>query len=376
MISNVWLILGIFAVLASFSVWAAKYTKWGNYLGYVNIAVILGLIVVNLKIVPEWSDIHNLAFNYFVPIAVVLVLLQADLRILKKVGGKLLLTLGCAIVFTMIAAVAGGLILDCGPETYKVFAAYAAGYVGNAQTLNLVASALNMDPGTLVFVNASDSVIYIIYSLILFSCGKWAFMKKHYGSYKELDKRAAKYEAEEYNPDEDIKVSSEETAVVIGAAIGIVALGQWLGEITGLLALIFYVAIAVIVANVTPVKKYKINDKIGTWLFCMFMVAIGACAPVRVLAEAPKTVVLGCAFVIGGSMILFLIFGKLFKLPLEYMIISSMACIGGAVSTPPLAQTYKWSDLVMPGLFCGIIAQVLGSYCGLFVANILQMLGV
>ena len=153
-------------------------------------------------------------------------------------------------------------------------------------------------------------------------------------------------------------------------------MGQWLGEITGLLALIFYVAIAVIVANVTPVKKYKINDKIGTWLFCMFMVAIGACAPVRVLAEAPKTVVLGCAFVIGGSMILFLIFGKLFKLPLEYMIISSMACIGGAVSTPPLAQTYKWSDLVMPGLFCGIIAQVLGSYCGLFVANILQMLGV
>ena len=35
MITNTWLILGIFSVLASFSVWAAKYTKWGNYLGYV-----------------------------------------------------------------------------------------------------------------------------------------------------------------------------------------------------------------------------------------------------------------------------------------------------------------------------------------------------
>lgn len=375
MITNTWLILGIFSVLASFSVWAAKYTKWGNYLGYVNIAVILGLLAVNLKVVPDWSDIHNLAFNYFVPIAVVLVLLQADLRILKKVGGKLLITLGCAIVFTMVAAIVGGLILDCGDETYKVFAAYAAGYVGNAQTLNLVASALQMDPGTLVFVNASDSVIYIFYSLILFSCGKWAFMKKHYGSYRVLDKRAAKYEEEVYNPNEDIKVSSEETAVVLGAAIGIVGLGQWLGEITGILALIFYVAIAVIVANVTPVKKYKINDKIGTWLFCMFMVAIGACAPISVLLSAPKTVVLGCAFVIGCSMLLFLIFGKLFKLPLEYMIISSMACIGGAVSTPPLAQTYKWHDLIMPGLFCGIIAQVLGSYCGLLVGSILQMLG-
>lgn len=376
MISNVWLILGIFSVFASFSVWAAKYTKWGNYLGYVNIAVILGLLAVNFKIVPEWSEIHNLAFNYFVPIAVVLVLLQADLRILKKVGGKLLLTLGCAVAFTMIAAVVGGLIIDCGDETYKVFAAYAAGYVGNAQTLNLVASALEMDPGTLVFVNASDSVIYILYSLVVFSCGKWTFMKKHYGSYKVLDKRAGRYEAEPYNPDEDIKVSSEETAVVLGASIGIVALGQWLGELTGILAMIFYVAFAVIVANVTPIKKYKINDKIGTWLFCMFMVAIGACAPISVLASAPKTVVFGCAFVIGGSMILFLIFGKLFKLPLEYMLISSMACIGGAVSTPPLAQSYKWNDLVMPALFCGIIAQILGSYCGLLVGNVLQMLGV
>lgn len=375
MITNTWLIFGIFAVMASFSIWASKYTKWGNYLGYVNIAVILGLLAVNFKIVPEWSDIHNLAFNYCVPIAIVLVLLQADLRIIKKVGGKLLIVLGSAIIFTMIAAVAGGLIFDCGEETYKVFAAYAAGYVGNAQTLNLVASALNMDAGTLVFVNASDSVIYIFYSLVLFQCGKWTFMKKHYRSYKDLKNTGlSDTSLEEYNPDADIKVSSEETAVVLGASIGIVALGQWLESLTGVLAMIFYVAIAVIVANVTPIKKYKINDKIGTWLFCMFMVAIGACAPFSLLANAPKAVVIGCAFVIGSTMVLFLIFGKIFKFPLEYMLISSMSCIGGAVSTPPLAQSYKWNDLVLPGLFCGIICQVLGSYCGLFVGYILQNL--
>lgn len=376
MITNTWLIFGIFAVMASFSIWSSKYTKWGNYLGYVNIAVILGLIAVNVKLVPEWSDIHDLAFNYCVPIAVVLVLLQADLRIIKKVGGKLLIVLASAIVFTMIAAIAGGLIFDCGPETYKVFASYAAGYVGNAQTLNLVASALNLDAGTLVFVNASDSVIYIFYSLILFQCGKWAFMKKKYRSYKDLKNTGlADTSMEQYNPDDDIKVSSEETAVVLGAAIGIVALGQWLGEVTGILSLIFYVAIAVLIANVTPIKKYKINDKIGTWLFCMFMVAIGACAPFSVLASAPKAVVIGCAFVIFTTMILFVIFGKIFKFPLEYMLISSMACIGGAVSTPPLAQSYKWNDLVLPGLFCGIIAQVLGSYCGLLVGSILQAIG-
>lgn len=376
MITNTWLILGIFAVMASFSIWVSKYTKWGNYLGYVNIAVILGLLAVNVNLVPSWSDIHNLAFNYCVPIAVVLVLLQADLRIIKRVGSKLLLVLAAAICFTMMAAIIGGLIFDCGAETYKVFAAYAAGYVGNAQTLNLVASALNMDSGTLVFVNASDSVIYIIYSLILFQCGKWAFVEKHYRSYKSLaNASSADVSLEAYNPDAEIKVSSEETAVVLGAAIGIVALGQWLGELTGVLSLIFYVALAVIIANVTPIKKYKINDKIGTWLFCMFMVAIGASAPVSALISAPKSVVLGCAFVIFTTMALFLILGKLFKFPFEYMIVASMACIGGAVSTPPLAQSYKWNDLVLPGLFCGIIAQVLGSYCGLLVSSILQALG-
>ena len=151
----------------------------------------------------------------------------------------------------------------------------------------------SMDPATLVFVNASDSVIYILYSLILFSCGKWGFMKKTYGTYKELDKRAHQYanSSEVYNPDEDITVSSEETAVVIGAAVGIVGLGMWLGEVTGVLSLIYYVGLAVLVANVTPIKKYKINDKIGTWLFCMFMVAIGASAPITALLTAPREVI-------------------------------------------------------------------------------------
>lgn len=53
------------------------------------------------------------------------------------------------------------------------------------------------------------------------------------------------------------------------------------------------------------------------------------------------------------------------RLPWEYMLISHMACAGGPVATPPLAKSYGWTDLVLPGIVIAVLGQVFGAYCGL-----------
>ena len=55
MITNSWLIWGILAAATGFSIWASNNTKWGKFLGYVNVAIIIGAIISNVGILPVSS---------------------------------------------------------------------------------------------------------------------------------------------------------------------------------------------------------------------------------------------------------------------------------------------------------------------------------
>ena len=71
--------------------------------------------------------------------------------------------------------------------------------------------------------------------------------------------------------------------------------------------------------------------------------------------------------------VLLLAFSKLFKLDMFTAAVASLANIGGTASAPVLAGSYAGS-LVPVGILMALLGYVIGTPCGIVVANIMKML--
>ena len=71
--------------------------------------------------------------------------------------------------------------------------------------------------------------------------------------------------------------------------------------------------------------------------------------------------------------VLLLAFSKLFKLDMFTAAVASLANIGGTASAPVLAGSYAGS-LVPVGILMALLGYVIGTPCGILVANIMKML--
>jgi uncharacterized membrane protein len=156
MIQNSWILLSILTGFASFSLWAEKNTKWGKAMGCTNIALVAGLILVNLKIVPTWSDVYGVVFSYMVPIAIALLLFSANLRSILVIAKKLVPVFLLGSIATMIAATIAALIFDLGPQSHIVYGMLTGTYIGGSANLAAVGNGLGVDSSMFVAVNAAD----------------------------------------------------------------------------------------------------------------------------------------------------------------------------------------------------------------------------
>ena len=378
MISSTWGLLALLGGGSSLAIVLAHKTKFGAKLGYVLCAQLLGIVLVNLNIVPASSSISAVITGYFVPFAVVLLLFFSDIRQILKVGPKLLIAFVAMCVLTSAICIVCAKVFFIGKvESAHLYGMLTADYVGNMQTLALMASNLGIDDNLVVAISAAQTIAFALYTILTFKICEFKFVKKGFVSYRNLGKTDISLTEtyDKYSDDESahiIPVQPNEIAVLFGCALGTIYVGNLLAELTGIYAMLFYVIIAVLLANFTKISKYKINDTIGTWMFNIYMVYLGTCAKFSVLAGIDIKIIIGTMVVTFGSLALIMLFAKLCKLPVEYAVLSSMAGIGGPISTPPLAKNYGWEELVMPGLLLGILGNVVGGYFGIGVYNILM----
>jgi uncharacterized membrane protein len=104
----------------------------------------------------------------------------------------------------------------------------------------------------------------------------------------------------------------------------------------------------------------------------LFFVTIGAMAVFKDVIVHGLTAFYGAAtiMVVHGIVLLFL--GKMFRIPLEFLLVSSSANVGGPSTAGPLAAAYGWEDLVAPGVILGVLGAAVGTYIGFGVAYLLR----
>lgn len=374
MIESTWFLIAIFAGWASFSLWAERRTSWGGKMGAVIIALLGGMVLGNLGVIPAWSGVHDGVFSYAVSIAVPLLLFQADIRKVVKVGPKILLCFLVGSLATVIGAIVGALVFNIGPETWKAYGMFTGTYIGGSLNLATVGKGLDIDPSVWVAINAADIIIFFIWMAFLFQAGKWSFMLKLYphpvisGEIPESEV----LRGEKISIPKRRETGVVEIAVVLGAAIVSAAAGEWLGGVTGIPGIIFVTTIALILAATTPINKISVAEDLGMWIITIFFVVIGGIAIVSDVIAAGPIVFAGALCVVLIHGIVLFGAGRILKLPIEYILLASNANIGGPTTAAPMATMYGWRELVLPGLLLGIVGYALGTYLGFGVAYFLK----
>ena len=90
-----------------------------------------------------------------------------------------------------------------------------------------------------------------------------------------------------------------------------------------------------------------------------------------IITQAPLLLVYA-SIIVACNMLVTLVFGKIFKINLEEIILASNANIGGPTTAAAMAISKGWNQLVGPVLLIGTLGYVLGNYYGVLVGNLLR----
>jgi uncharacterized membrane protein len=372
---------------AAVSIWLEQKYKWAAALSGCMIALLGAMLMANLKIVPLDSPAYDAVWTYVVPLAVPLLLFDADIRRIRRESGRTFIAFHIATLGTIVGACAATVSFHKYiPEIKGVLAMLSSSYIGGSVNLAAMRDVFKVSHGMTSATIVADNFLMAIYFFVLMWIPNNAFFKKRFrmshqtglpddGS--EKGRAALFWERHEISL-VDIAVSAAMTIIIVtlstkftdfvkasgGPGVLKLLLGQQYLVIT---------ALTVILATAFPsfFKNIKGAREIGTFMIHIFFVVIGVPASISMILEKSPILFAYASVIIAINLAVTLCLGKLFGFDIDELLVSCNATIGGPTTAAAMCITKGWNNLIIPALLVGVWGYVLGSYCGLILANFL-----
>ena len=160
--------LAVILAIVAFAFWSQKF-KFFKMIGPALCVIIIGILLVNLRIVPGYTDVYGTISVYCIPFSISLYLLNVDLKQIMKMSKEPLLSIGSAVLCVSIVAVIFGVIFgNSMEEGWKIAGMFVGTYTGGSSNLTAIATGLNASPSTIAAANAADYVIGMPSLLLMF----------------------------------------------------------------------------------------------------------------------------------------------------------------------------------------------------------------
>ncbi len=376
-------IMAIIMLVPTIFITIERRTQWKifEYLPAIVWIFIFPIVLSNVGVIPTESPVYDGFKSFAVPLFIIIMLLDVDLRSALKVAWRATGVMLFGAVGVIIGAALATLAVKSGlqPDSWKGLAALAGSWIGGTGNLAAVAEGLSTPPEMVGMAVIADSVIYIAWLPLLLACKRWAvgfnkFAKVTPEHTRQLEEALDSYERKEN------RVHFYDLLTLAGVGFVVIFFAQWvsgmLPEIQPVLTqktwMVLIVTTVGLILSLTPLRKVPGTSASSLFLVYIYMSMIGAQADVAHLAN-------GVAFLIAAALCIimhgvFCVIGaRIFHVDVHLTAVASAANIGGAASAPVVAA-YHNRALVPVSILLALIGYAIGNYLGFLTGHICYLI--
>jgi len=353
---------------AGIAFWAEKNISWIQKLGGPIFCVTFAAILSNVGIVPTQASSYDSLWSFGVPIAVVLLLFDANLKRIFTESGPTLLAFALGAVGTVTGVLAGVTLLPLGENTATLSAVFSATYIGGSLNFAAVSEAIGFNDANLLTASlAADNVVGTVFLMGLIAIPSVRFITNFYGWTGHGSQPQETGDVEEKS--EPAPYSSMRLAIALGVAFLIIAISNTLAGLVGYpeTKLLFATVITVALASLLPQKMTSLTEAFPTGMLIMycFFCIIGAGVDITTMIQKGLTIALFAAIILIVHISFILLVGRLFRLGLREVLVASNACILGPPTAVAMAGANGWRDLITPAILCGVFGYSIANFIAL-----------
>lgn len=386
-IVNWTILIAAFCLIPAGVLWLCRRFSLLGKIGPVLILYFIGIIIGNIGLMPgQLPAVQELMSNAMVPLAIPLMLFGCTFKLSGARSQLLALITGMISVAT--AVVIGFLIFgDNIPEGNKVGGMLVGVYTGGTINLAALKTMLGVSDETYIMINSYDILVSFLYLTFLLTIGIKLFRKflpNERKSYSEEDEAAIRAEIgkENQNPYKGLftRPGMAQAGKLLGLTVLIVGVSAGIALLlpSGMFMTVFILlltTLGIACSFIKPVREMKYSYDMGMYFIYIFCIAVASMADLSKLDFAGGIGLLGYLLaVVFGSLILQVIFAKIFRIDSDMMVISSVTYINSPPFVPMMAAAMKNKDVLIPGLTIGVIGYAAGNYLGFLMSQLLGLL--
>ena len=392
---NSWALWSILVGIAALSIYLEQTYKWASKVTGAIIGLVIAMLLANVGIIPITAPTYDNVWSYVVPLAIPLLLFQANITKIWKESGRILAMFMLSTIGTVMGVfVSFFLLKDSIPELYRMAAMMMGSYTGGGVNFAAMAETFGADAEWISALTVADNLLMAVYFFVLLAIPSvgWFLRKFNHPHIDEVEARAGNKDetlAAQYWSRKDISLRdiafsmalafaivwiSTEIADFLAAAIPATNFGTQL--LNGLLGnkYLLITTFTMLLATFAPNFIGNINgaQELGTFLIYIFLVVIGVPAFIPVIITQAPMLLVFTAIIVAINMLISFILGKVFKFDLEEVLLCSNANIGGPTTAAAMAIAKGWTRLVGPIMLAGVWGYIIGNYLGIFMGNLLM----
>jgi uncharacterized membrane protein len=387
-----WILWTALVAAAGLSIFLEQKNKIAAKLTGPVLALILGMLMSNLRILPTEATTYDIVWDYVVPLVIPLLLMKMNIRKIIKETGRMFGAFHLSALGTIVGGFIAVILLhNLIAEVAKIGGIMTASYIGGG--VNFVAMVSTFKPPESL-VNATivaDNGVMALYFLVLLALPASILVRKIFPltsvskTYYDEDSREGAKAFWKPKPISllDIALSLALAFIIAASSIkvssffGTAHMPSIVRSILGqkyLVLTTFSIAIPILFPKFT--EKISGSEELGTFLIYIFFVLIGIPASFKTVIMKSPLLLLFCALMLFMNFLITFGLGKAFKFELEELVLVAAATSGGPMNAAAIAISKGWRSLIFPSFLVGIWGYVIGNYLGyitgIFLINIMK----
>lgn len=184
LINDTILVFGAIIAITAFGMYAETKWRWAGLLSGMGVSIFIAVFAVTFHILPTASAAYDVVFDYVMPLAVPMVLVQANAKRIVKESGRAFLLMNVACVGAVIGGVVMGFVLRNTSYFANDIAGYVAMEVGvcTGGTMNQAAMAKTFDVSSNIVSAAGvgANLVAVLFLVAIGALPNLKFFRNHF----------------------------------------------------------------------------------------------------------------------------------------------------------------------------------------------------